>query len=255
MLILHFSFHKCMTNYYKSVMSRIDGINYYHFGSSEKDFFKALNKGQLNAMSFNNHFVDLDQLREEFSFKASHFIRDPRDLCVSALKYHKRSDEDWLHILRPVTWYKALINLARPTGISMPVPNEAITFQDWLKSINNQVGLFYEICWREYAGHFAAMENWQYDDPNTLEFKYEEIFGNEVLVFKSLFEHYGLSDQQIDQGLRLAHKFTFAKRKKHNNQHIAKGAAGQWYNVFDNEAINLFNTLRPNLLEKVGYKT
>ena len=234
-------------------MSRLNGVSYYHFGSSSRGFYKALTQKKYDAMSFNNHLVDLKGLKETYTFRASHFIRDPRDLCVSGFGYHKKAQEPWLHVVRDVLWYQSLADLASVADIALPVPQVAVSYQTWLKGIDNHTGLLYEICWREHQGHFAAMEDWQYDDPDTLELKYEDLFGNEVAVFKSLLEHYTLSDKQIEQGVKLAHKFSFEQRKKRENKHIAKGSSGQWREVFHDEAVRLFDTLRPQLLEKVGY--
>jgi hypothetical protein len=84
-LITHFSYHKCLTSYYQSVVRALSaefGFYYEHFTSDYPRFEQAaLNDPRRRVLSVNNRSdIAWERLPE---YRGSHFIRDPRDLVVS----------------------------------------------------------------------------------------------------------------------------------------------------------------------------
>ena len=56
----------------------------------------TLSAGRRRTISFDHHSVFKDIERE--GTRGLHMIRDPRDVVVSSMHYHRRSQEPWLHV-------------------------------------------------------------------------------------------------------------------------------------------------------------
>src|SRR4051794_29132107 len=56
-----------------------------------------LDHGPFILFSCNSDFGDLASLLDRGNVRVLHLIRDPRDVVISAMHYHKASRESWLH--------------------------------------------------------------------------------------------------------------------------------------------------------------
>ena len=84
-----------------------------------------------------------------------HLIRDPRDVLISAMHYHKTADEAWLHQTVPgggdVPYQRKLNSFATP-------------FEQYLFEMENAS-----------SSTIEDMLDWRYDRPNCLEIRYEDL--------------------------------------------------------------------------------
>ena len=241
-----------MTKYYQSIFKRMKPMTYMHFRTDRPEFTNAVLEKRFDVMSLNNKVFNFDKVPTHY--KGSHFIRDPRDLCVSGMNYHRKTDEAWVHVEHGPQKYKNILKPAMKMDLKPVIPEEKVTIQKYLQGINDNEALLFEICWRDHAGHFEAMQEWDYENKNILEFKYEEIFGNELDCFRQLFEHYGLPPSLFKKGMKLAERQSFKKvSEKNQTIHTNKGTSGQWEGHFKNKHVKLFSELFPGLLEKTGY--
>jgi len=84
-----------------------------------------------------------------------HLIRDPRDVLISAMHYHKTADEAWLHKTVPgcndIPYQRKLNSFATP-------------FEQYLFELENAS-----------SSTIEDMLDWRYDRANCLEIRYEDL--------------------------------------------------------------------------------
>lgn len=197
-------------------------------------------------------------------YKAFHVIRDPRDIVVSAYFSYKKT-----HAIRD---WSQLRNL-----------------RDKLRAINMEEGLL-EIM-KFNATFFKYMSNWNFNDPNIYEIKFEGLTQQPALKLTEMFKHLGLLDDEKD-GMnffgaynRLVNKIgqpalawqqvkintkafdnilerlsfqNLAQGRstgsENINSHYRKGESGDWQNHFTERHKDYFKTHFGSLLIELGYE-
>jgi hypothetical protein len=244
--LIHCSYHKCLTVYYGRVMSGLFnrclpfGRGFRHYNSHLEDFYAGFAGDRVSSV--NNRSLDLERLGD---YRISRFLRDPRDLVVSGYFYHRRGSEPWLRIEGPTAadWYHANGRVPdRLVGSSM-------SFTQYLMSVPEEEGLLAELEFR--APHFESMTEWSVDDPDILVFRYEEILGNELEVFQTLFDFYGLSGLERRLGSWLANRYSLGRRVA--DPHIRNPISGQWRRHFTPRVQQAFNAEWAPLVKQLGY--
>lgn len=241
--IWHFSFHKNLTVYYKTVSASFahsTGRSYRHFNSLIGEFKK--NRYSLDIASVNNHFVNLNEAPD--TTRCSLFIRDPRDLIVSGYYYHKRGAEPWCKITDPRPEDFEIVNGCIPTELK---PGES--FQSCLNRLPVSEGLRAEIEFRKL--HFDSLLKWM-NQPPDLVVKYEDIIRNEEAVFRQLGHFYGLNFLEVEFLVAQAAKNAVSKR---NSTHVRNPKSGQWREVFPEDVKKFFQDKFGELLQETGYAT
>ena len=172
--------------------------------------------------------------------RASHMVRDPRDIVVSGYHYHLWTKERWVHI--PMEEYGGK------------------TYQEYLNELDQAEGIATEI--RRQSGiMFKGMAAWDYAQPEFLELRYEEVIADEETWFTRLFRHYGFTEAAIAESVSIARAFSFSKitgRKigeQQQGDHLRSGRHGQWRDEFTPEHIALFKELTGDLVVRLGYET
>jgi hypothetical protein len=241
--IWHFSFHKNLTVYYKTVsnfLAQSTGRSYCHFNSLLNEFQK--NQQFLDIASLNNHFIDTRE--ESDTTRCSLFIRDPRDLIVSGYYYHRRGAEAWCRIKDPKPADFKIVNGCIPTAL---MPGES--FQDCLNRLPLSEGLSAEIEFRKL--HLDSLSKWMKTPPQ-LVMKYEDIIENEEYAFQRIGRFYRLNFAESALFVRQAVKNSASKR---STKHVRNPKSGQWRKVFPEETKRLFHDEFGELLHAVGYTT
>jgi hypothetical protein len=244
--LIHGSYHKCLTVYFGRIMHAVFNrclpwsSGYRHYNSHLEDFYDGFQTHRI--ASINNRALDLERLGR---FRISRFIRDPRDLVVSGYFYHKRGSESWLTIESPseTDWYFAngcVPEAMRATGSS---------FAQYLQSIPQEEGLLAELEFR--ALHLESMARWPAQHPNIVTYRYEDVIGNEVAVFRELFEFYGLAPLERWLGSWFANSYSIGKRRA--DPHIRNPASGQWRKHFTPRVRQIFDTKYAGLVRLLGY--
>ena len=244
--LIHCSYHKCLTVYFKRVMHAVFNRclpwsgGYRHYNSHLDDFYAGF--GGLRVASINNRALDLDLLGR---FKISRFIRDPRDLVVSGFFYHRRGAEAWTtrEVPAPEDWYFA--NGRVPAGLR----RRRCSFSDYLKSIPEEDGLLAELEFRTY--HFESMASWPGEHPDIVTYRYEDVVGDEARVFRELFAFYGLSPLERALGDWFARKYSL--RRMAADPHVRDPASGQWRRHFTPRVKEAFDARYAGLVKRLGY--
>lgn len=244
--LIHCSYHKCLTVYYGRIMSAVFNRclpwsrGYHHYNSHLEDFYEGFRRHRV--ASINNRALDLERLGR---FRLSRFIRDPRDLVVSGYFYHKRGAEAWLTIESPTTadWYFA--NGFVPEGLRAEGPS----FARYLQSIPEEDGLLAELEFRTL--HFESMARWPARHPDVVTFRYEDIIGDEVALFRELFEFYGLAPLERRLGTWFANRYSIRRRAA--DPHLRNPASGQWRKHFTPRVRRVFDSRYAGLVSQLGY--
>ena len=252
----HFSYHKCLTVYLQRVMRTLFDpkllnkirkqlgmerkFGYKHFKAFKEEFLLEFHKYRF--ASLNNHFMDLSDLP---NIPKSHFVRDPRDLVVSGYFYHKRGSESWVRISGPDEKDFRIVNGVVPEAIS-----DEMSLHSYLNSCSLEDGLMAEIQFR--SDHFKNMLAWSCDSNNCIEFRYEDIIGNELEVFKKLFRHYGFGENLTRRGIKACEKYS-AQRQQDKLKHIRDPKPSQYLDVMPKKVLDYFNYHYKDLLLKYDY--
>jgi hypothetical protein len=239
-------YHKCLTEYTKKVFKKIcrpplkKGASFNHYYHRSDAFYQ--NCAQHTISSLSGHAIDLSRFSD---IRVVRFIRDPRDLLVSAYFYHKRSAEPWCDVAAPrdIDW--KIVNGAVPA-----VLGQEQSLSKYLNSASVEEGLFAELEFRRH--HFDSMRWWPLEDERVMLFKYEDILGCEAAVFNEL-----LTFMELPFALRVAGKY-YAKRysavqKGGKKGHIRNVNSGQWRQHFTPALQSRFNELYGDILERYGY--
>jgi len=113
--------------------------------------------------------ADWDQVEALRALKGVHVIRDPRDIIVSGYFSHKHS---------------------HPVG---HLPHMA-AHRARLQEVSKDEGLLLEMDYASSA--LQDMAEWNYDDPDILELKMEDLTAKPYEGFLQIFSHFGLLDEE-----------------------------------------------------------
>lgn len=248
---VHCSYHKCLTAYFKKVVSGMYRAPfgprgaYRHFDSRIDAFYRDCE--EVEIASLNNHVLELDRFED---IRVTRFVRDPRDLVVSGYFYHKRSAEPWCGIVSPTGEEWSVVNGTIPEALG-----GRRSFAQYLNEASLEDGLLAELEFRRR--HFESMRAWSADDPRVEVFRYEDVLGNESEVFDRIFRFFELPFGARQIGLHYARKFRARKFRAANRSkrggHIRDPRSGQWREVFTPGVTRKFNEAYGDLIEKLGY--
>jgi hypothetical protein len=244
--LIHCSYHKCLTKYFKKVMSRLYnsglpmGPGYRHFRSNEDRFYSSC--ADYRVASINNRILDFSRLGD---FRISRFIRDPRDLVVSGYFYHHRGAEKWCNVVSPDGRNWKVVNGNIPTTMKQDQ-----SFSNYLHGLNQEDGLIAEIDFRK--NHFESMAKWPVDDSRIKTIRYEDLLGHEGKVFDEIMSFYGVSWPERKLGAYLAQKYA-ASNSRDQPRHIRDPNPKQWEVYFTPRVAEYFNQRYGDLLEQLGY--
>lgn len=244
--LIHCSYHKCLTVLYGRVMDAVFnrcqpwGPGYRHYNSHLEDFYRGFQEDRVSSV--NNRVLDLERLDR---FRITRFLRDPRDLVVSGYFYHRRGAEDWVNIHAPTDedWYFA--NGVVPAGLVAA----KTSYSEYLQSIPEEEGLLAELEFRRL--HFESMAQWPEDHPDIKVFRYEDILGHERVLFREIFEFYGLSPLHRALGNWFADRHSIGRRRV--DPHVRNPASGQWRRHFTPRVRTAFDSKYAGLLRRLGY--
>ncbi len=241
-LIVHCCYHKAGTHWMKGILKRL--CEHYHlrwdriehselFGAGPKTIQQAL---LGNHVLIDGHSrIDLADLPP---YRGSHMIRDPRDMTISGYFYHLWSSEKWLHVPKARFGNKS--------------------YQELLNSVDQEQGLIQEI--ERFAGSFRQMIQWDYNNPNMFELRYEELLNDQGPIYRQLFQHYGLNDAAVERGLKIARRSSFEARAKRRvgtvqeKSVMRSGKPGQWKDYFTDAVKDRFKELAGEVLIELNYE-
>jgi hypothetical protein len=168
-------------------------------------------------------------------FRGIHVIRDPRDLCISAARYHGQARERWLHVPRDefggLTYQQAI--------------NQRETLAD---KIEFEMGGSAKL-------QIAAMD--RFDRQSVFwDVKYEDLISDrDMLLWHRLFVYLGLEGKELAAGLDAVwgrSLFGDGAPAKQTG-HIVHGGARQWTALLDTDLLRKMNDEFGAAIASLGY--
>jgi hypothetical protein len=234
--LVHCSHHKVGTVWFHSVLGEVSAA--YGLRTTVVRRRPVRIDGADVAFFEQSRFFDRAHV-DGSPWRGSHLIRDPRDMVVSGYHYHLRTTEEW-----------ALTPAEQWGGMS---------YQEHLRALSPHDGLLAEI--RRGTGHeIHDISVWDYEQPEFLELRYEDVIADEAQWFERLFRHFGFDADAIALGLAAAERLslrTVAKRRQSGDWragHVRSGQPGDWRAHFTDEHTALFKECTGDLLVRLGYE-
>ncbi len=194
------------------------------------------------AVYFDFHATTPD-LSDIPNARGLHFIRDPRDMLISAVHYHQRSDEIWLDIPR-----------SRWGGM---------TFRDKLLSyddFNDRLRLELDTHMGDEIQRMAAFADRPDHDRVFRTVRYEELVADEhMTLFHDLCVHLDIRGLELVNALRAFWNLSIfgGLREQHErgtHRHIRHGGPQQWRESLQDSSIALIHDRVGDAIEKLGYR-
>ncbi len=227
-LLVHCGHHKAGTVWFRRILLTVIrpyGLRYRHGDS------RSVPPGTDLAYYANAGTFDRHQLGDR-PFRGSHLIRDPRDLVVSGYEYHLVTREPWA--LQPDPRY------------------DGVSYQTRLRELDEQAGLMLEIEWLA-SGTALSLGAWDYDQPEFIELRYEDVLADERAAFESLFRWYGFNDAAVGSGLEAVDRFSLS-RGGARPSHVRSGDPGEWRARLGGAHVERFKELTGDLVVRLGYE-
>lgn len=261
-LFAYMSHHKCATRWVNSVLRhtcRYLGLKHKVVWQPEmfnNNLSNFVAQNQINFLAYTN--ANYQYVRQLDHVRGFHVVRDPRDICVSAYFSHLNSHETQ-HWPELAQHRQALQKLSKDDGLLLDMEFVAPYMQD--------------------------MASWDYDDPNYIHLRMEELTSNPYQQFSRVFAFLGLLDDQplsasrqimyginrrlrgyqaqlpVEKLLGIIWRNDFSKKsggrtsgQEDQSKHYRKGTAGDWRNHFKETHIAYFKQQYNPLLLKLGYE-
>jgi hypothetical protein len=169
--------------------------------------------------------------------KILHLIRDPRDVVISSMHYHRSSRESWLH--EPIPGYD---NLTYQRALQ-PLPRK---FAKYIFEMDNSS-----------ASTVRDMASWRYGRANCFEARYEDLRQDtELVIWQRILIFLGFDAEERAIGSRrFWQNSLFGGLSRLGNRHVRSGAVAQWRREFTPELATAFLKRFPGALQSLGYET
>jgi hypothetical protein len=224
-----------MDGVFKTIANDI-GARYVDFRLQYDELPQAL-RSPFVLFNYDSNFRDHADLLDRDDVRIMHLIRDPRDVLISAMHYHKKSAESWLH--EPVPGY------------------DNVTYQRRLKSLPTKFEQYVFEMEHSTAGTLCDMSRWQYGRANCFEARYEDLRQDTSLTYWAKIAAFlGFDEAESNTcGQRFWQNSLFGGLPRLGNKHVRSGAVAQWKREFTPELAYAFLERFPNALQQLGYET
>jgi len=182
-LLAFFGHHKCASTWIHRILSeysRHAGLEHAYLYNPEQfdeDLPRYVEQTGTNLISYVN--AETNYISGLPPFRAFHVVRDPRDLLVSAYFSH-------LHSHPTKRW------------------PELVGHRERLKSASKTEGLILEVEFLDFA--LNAIRDWNYDRPDVLELRQEDLTRSPYDGFLQIFGFLGVVDpHEFDRRARVSH--------------------------------------------------
>ena len=190
------------------------------------------------AIIFTDHsnFAKCSWIIGDADSRLLHLIRDPRDIIISAMQYHCRSTEKWLHTAR-----KAF---------------GGMSYQVKLNSLPDDYSRYIFEMDRSAGRVISDIVAWNYNMRNCLECRYEElIIDTGMTLVDAILMHFGFQGEEVEKGKRIFwDNSLFGALQTGSSPHIRSGSTRQWRDVFDTALAQAFIDRFGDILVQIGYE-
>jgi hypothetical protein len=223
-----------MDGVFKAI-ARDVGAQYVDFRAHYARLHDALREPFI-LLNYDSNFCDFGHLLTRDDVRVLHVVRDPRDVLISAMHYHMKSAESWLH--EPIPGY------------------DDVTYQRALKALPTKFDQCVFEMEHSTASTLKDVQCWQYGRPNCFEARYEDLRQDADLShWRRIAEFLGFDeDEQQSTCRRFWQNSLFGGLPRLGNGHIRSGAVAQWKGEFTVRLGYAFVSRFPGLLQALNYE-
>ena len=211
------------------------GARYINFRAQYEEM-KGLLGSPFVLFCYDSDFGECASLLDREDVRTLHLIRDPRDVVISAMHYHKASREPWLH--EPIPGY------------------DNLSYQCALRRLPTRFAQYVFEMDNSSASTLRDMAAWRYGRSNCFEARYEDLRqDDELVIWRRIMTFFGLDAAGQAMGARrFWQNSLFGGRSRLGNKHVRSGAVGQWRREFTPALAKVFLQRFPGLLQTLGYE-
>lgn len=173
-----------------------------------------------------------------------HLIRDPRDVLLSGMRYHR---------VAPFGKEKFLSKKKDAWG--------GKSYQDYLNSLDDDVARLKFEMENKHDTTLYEMIAWPYGHPDAVDVKYEHLIDDfECKIFRNALERFQIEGLDIDKAVQSFWEFSlFGGLAKNKDQtylhrlHVASGTAAQWKQKLPREVAEPYAERYGDALKALGY--
>ena len=239
-----FFHHKCGTVLMKNLLRDFSFVNKLGYDLEQIGQIESegvvLCDDRVNMFWNSEYNVDFFDQLGKGGWRGVHVIRDPREVVVSSCLYHRRYDgpgEEWMKLPLEKFYGK--------------------TYQEVVRSLDVYEALFVEM---EHASNYVIKNllGWNYENPNILELKYENIIMEFDETVREIFTFLGLSGKELETCCRVAKRHDINRWSDdviEGSTHVSsKNILDKWREYFEPEHIDYIKFLfGDDVLERLGY--
>lgn len=212
------------------------GVQYLNFKSHYQRLDEAL-RHPFVLFNYDSNFRGYGHILSRDDVRILHVIRDPRDVLISAMHYHKKSSEIWLH--EPIPGY------------------DKLTYQRTLKTLPSKFDQYVFEMENSTASTLRDVLKWHYGRSNCFEARYEDLRQDLQLAYwRRLVDFLGFEEvEQQQSAQRFWQNSLFGGLSRFRNKHVRSGAVAQWKCEFTKELAHAFIARFPDALRLLGYES
>lgn len=173
-----------------------------------------------------------------------HMIRDPRDVLLSGMRYHRKA---------PLGREKFLAEPREDLG--------GRNYQDHLNALPNDMDRWKFEMNNKHAQSLREMLAWDRGAPNTIDVKYEDMIVDvECVQFRKILEGFEIEGLDIDRAVKSFWLHSLfggvaedGERGRQHALHIASGSVGQWKTQMPRALAEIYAANYGEALKTLGY--
>jgi len=223
-----------MDGVFKAIAREV-GAEYIDF-KSQYGRLDGTSKRPFILLNYDSDFGEYGHLLDRADVRVLHVIRDPRDVLISAMHYHKKSGESWLH--EPIPGY------------------DNATYQRRLKTLARKFDQYIFEMEHSTASTLRDMLSWRYGRANCFEARYEDLRQDVSLTYWrriSTFLGFDQKEQEISCQSFYRNSL-FGGLSRLGNKHVRSGDINQWEREFTQDLGYAFLQKFPDVLETLSYE-
>ncbi len=222
-----------MATVFKAIAEDL-GATYVDYWAERENLAEAL-KPPFVLFNYDSDFRGHSDLLDRDDVRILHLIRDPRDVLISAMHYHCKSGETWLH--EPVPGYDNITYQRRLNAF-------AARHEQYVFEMENST-----------FSTLRDMQQWRYGRTNCFEARYEKMrLDTEMKYWSGIMDFLGFDAAEQQVCRRRFWQYSLFGNLGRGHKHVRSGDVAQWKREFTPTLAAAFRWKFPRLLQSLGYE-